>query len=246
VEEALMLTLVAVEGIVIVLFAVLVVGLLRSHAEILRTLDRLGADEHGDRPTATTPGLPGFGATRRRAEPVAVDALTGVQPDGTSRTIALTGSRGYVLAAFLSSGCSTCKTFWKSFDRDLDLPHPAIRPVLITKGHDEESVSDVATLAPRKLPTLMSSEMWDAFRVPGTPYFQLIDTTDGRVLGEGSASNWGRLGDLITRSIGDAGPGSPLRRSTSERMADSDEALRRAGIEPGDGSLHRTPTDGVE
>lgn len=240
-----MLALVIVEGIVILLLTVLVVGLLRSHAEILRTLDALGVGEDAN-PGAfpsTAAGV-GLGPTRRPGAPVAVDALTGTQPDGSSRSVALTGSRGYVLAAFLSSGCSTCATFWKSFDRELDLPHPAIRTVVITKGPSEESVSDVATLAPRGMPTLMSSEMWDAFRVPGTPYFQLIDTTDGRVLGEGSASNWGRLGDLITRSIGDATPGSPLRRSTSERMADSDDALRQAGIEPGHDSLHRAQGDG--
>ena len=40
-----MLTLVIIEGIVIVLLTVLVAGLLRSHAEILCTLDRLGAGD---------------------------------------------------------------------------------------------------------------------------------------------------------------------------------------------------------
>jgi hypothetical protein len=63
-----MLTLVILEGIVILLLAVLVAGLLRSHAEILRTLDRLGAGDgpnpapaarSGSAPPAAAPGCPG-------------------------------------------------------------------------------------------------------------------------------------------------------------------------------------------
>jgi hypothetical protein len=64
--------------------------------------------------------------------------------------------------------------------------------------------------------------------VPGTPYFQLIDATDGAVLGEGSAANWSRL-------TGDDPPAArrrrlrpDLRRSTRERL----DRLRR-GTPPG-------------
>ena len=232
-----MLTLVIIEGIVILLLTVLVAGLLRSHAEILRTLDRLGA---GDEGSANRGGVT-LGPTRRSTGSAATDAIVGATLDGGSRTVALTGSRGYVLAAFLSSGCSTCRAFWSSFDKDLDLPHPDIRPVIVTKDAAEESVSDLRTLAPRDVPVLMSSEVWDAFRVPGTPYFQLIDTADGSVLGEGSAANWSRLLDMIRRSIGDDGATPTLRRNTAERMIDSDDELRRAGIAPGDDVLYRKP-----
>jgi hypothetical protein len=235
-EETLMLTLVIIEGIVILLLTVLVAGLLRSHADILRSLDRLGAGE--DAPTA--PGV-SLGPTRRSSGTVPTAAITGVTLDGQSRTIALDGSRGYVLAAFLSSGCSTCKAFWSSFDRDLDLPHPDIRPVIVTKSANEESPSDLATLAPRDIPLVLSSEMWDAFRVPGTPYFQLIDATNGDVLGEGSAANWSRLMEMIRRAVGDDDTTRTMRRSTSERLVDSDEELRRAGIAPGDDTLFRKP-----
>ena len=47
-----MAVLVAVETVVLVLLAVLVAGLLRSHAEILRRLHTLGA---GSRPTSAMP-----------------------------------------------------------------------------------------------------------------------------------------------------------------------------------------------
>ncbi|MEX2654244.1 MAG: hypothetical protein WD532_04345 [Acidimicrobiia bacterium] len=232
-----MLTLVIIEGIVILLLTVLVAGLLRSHADILRTLDRMGAGE------GTSPGGGGMalGPTRRSTDTVPTDAITGLTLDGQSRSIALTGTRGYVLAAFLSSGCSTCRPFWSSFDRELDLPHPDIRTVIVTKDAAEESTSELKTLAPRDLPVVMSSETWDAFRVPGTPYFQLIDAADGSVLGEGSAANWGRLLEMIRRAIGDEQAPGTMRRNTSQRLVDSDEELRRAGIDPGDEALYRKP-----
>lgn len=232
-----MLTLVIIEGIVIVLLTVLVAGLLRSHAEILRTLDRLGA---GDEAPSGGGGI-ALGPTRRATGTVPVSAVTGVTLDGQARTVALTGSRGYVLAAFLSSGCSTCRPFWSSFGKDLVLPHPDIRPVIITKDVAEESPSELRALAPTDVPTLLSSETWDAFRVPGTPYFQLIDATNGAVLGEGSAANWSRLMEMIGRAVGDEQPVRSLRRNTAERLVDSDEELRRAGIEPGDDTLYHKP-----
>ena len=234
-----MLTLVIVEGIVILLLTVLVAGLLRSHADILRTLDRLGAGDG-----AVTPAPQGsmtLGPTRRSTDTVAIESITGETLDGQTRTIALTGSRGYVLAAFLSSGCSTCRPFWSSFGRDLDLPHPDIRTVIVAKDAREESPADLRTLAPRDIPTVLSSEAWDAFRVPGTPYFQLVDATDGAVLGEGSAANWSRLLEMIRRAVGDDDTTRSLRRSTAERLVDSDEELRRAGITPGDDTLYRKP-----
>lgn len=234
-----MLALVVVEGIVILLLAVLVAGLLRSHAEILRTLDRLGAGD--DAPVGSQRSGLGLGPTRRASEKVAVEAITGVTLDGVSRTIALTGSRGVLLAAFLSSGCSTCGPFWSSFDGARDLPYAGIRTVIVTKGAAEESPSDLRRLAPRDIPTVLSSETWDAFRVPGTPYFQLIDTADGSVLGEGSAADWTRLSEMIGRSIGDESARRSLRRTTAERMVDSDEELSRAGIEPGDDTLYHKP-----
>jgi hypothetical protein len=230
-----MLTLVIIEGIVILLLTVLVAGLLRSHADILRTLDRLEGRDGIDR--TPTPGL-GLGPTRRSTGSVPVDALIGLTLDGEARTVALRDSRGFVLAAFLSSGCSTCRSFWSSFDKDL--PHPDIRPVIVTKGAHEESLSELRRMAPRAVLTLLSSETWDAFRVPGTPYFQLIDASDGSVLGEGSAASWPRLMDLIRRGMGDSDE-TKLGRSTAERLVDSDEELRRAGIEPGDDTLYRRP-----
>lgn len=232
-----MTAVVIAEGLVILLLVVLVAGLLRSHAEILRRLHALGAGEDVDRVAPV-----GLGATRRppalSESPVA--AVSGVTPEGTTMSVALTDSRGYTLLAFLSSGCSTCKTFWNQFAEEPDLAHPDVRPVIVTRSAVDESLSDVRKLAPGRPPTVMSSEAWDAFRVPYTPYFALVDATRGAVVGDGAAAGWPQLLDLVERALGDAGAHG-TRRNTAERIVDTDEELRRAGIHPGDPALHQRP-----
>lgn len=230
-----MTALVVIEGLVILLLVVLVAGLLRSHADILRKLDSLGAGEgapHTSRSSITQ--------TPMQTEPASLDTISGPTPLGDVASVALTDSRGYVLVAFMSSGCKTCQAFWKSFEKGMDLPRADIRPVIVTKGPEEESPSDIRKLAPLELTTIMSNPVWDAFRVPGTPYFQLVDASTGTVMGEGSAGSWPRLVEMIERSFGDAGM-SGIRLTTKQRYQDTNDALGDAGIEPGDPSLYGKP-----
>jgi hypothetical protein len=229
------LTLVIIEGIVILLLTILVAGLLRSHAEILRTLDALGGGES----PGNLPLVPVRGG--KSGQPVPLAQITGTTPAGGAATVALSGQRGYVLLAFLSTGCLSCRTFWESLDRP-ELPSPDIRPVIVTKGSEGESPAEVGRMAPGSVTTLMSTETWDAFRVPGTPFFQLIDAARGVSVGEGSAGNWPQVVDLMRRALAD----SPrhrgeLRRTTRQRLRDSGEELRQAGIFPGDQSLFENP-----
>ena len=230
-----MTALVVIEGLVILLLLILVAGLLRSHADILRKLDALGAGENST-PTAR----PSITQTPMKTEPASLETISGPTPLGDVASVALTGSRGYVLVAFMSSGCKTCQTFWKAFRNGMDMPRADIRPVLVTKGVEEESPSDIRKLAPLELTTIMSNDVWDAFRVPGTPYFQLIDARTGTVIGEGSAGSWPRLVEMLERSLGDAGM-SEIRLSTKQRYQDTNQALGDAGIEPGDPSLYGKP-----
>ena len=227
-----MTALVVIEGIVIVLLVILVGGLLRSHADILRKLDLLGAGE--DVPGTAVRSNISLNPTR--TEPTSLTSITGPTPDGATATVALADSRGHVLLAFLSSGCTTCETFWKSFRAGMDLPGQGIRPVIVTQGSESESPSDIRKKAPDDITTIMSSEVWDAFRVPGTPYFQLVDVQHGVVIGEGSAGSWRRLVDLIERATGDS---SSAPSATQQRQEDSDASLRAAGIDPGDPSMYR-------
>ncbi|HEY7704580.1 MAG TPA: hypothetical protein VID03_07085 [Acidimicrobiia bacterium] len=231
-----------VEGLVIILLLILVAGLLRSHGEILRRLHALGAGEDIAIPTGPSrrrpPATAGFGQAP-------LTELSGVTPAGDTVNVSLIHGRGTTLISFLSSGCSSCRTFWDAFSGDFELPGVDARPVIVTKGPAAESPEGVASLAPPGITTLMSTEAWDAFRVPMTPYFLLADGA-GNVLGEGSASTWRHLQGLVRQSLSDS------RRSAGQadenadpngRAHFADDDLRRAGIEPGDPSLYRNPID---
>jgi hypothetical protein len=234
-EKRLMEALIVIEGVVILLLAVLIAGLLKSHAEILRQLAAFGAAEDGTIPigsAATRPRTTGF-------EQAPALSLTGVELDGTATTITLDHGRGNTLIAFLSSGCLTCQIFWKELSGDFDLPTPDTRTVIVTKGTDSESPARLGELAPRKLPLLMSDDTWDTFRVPMTPYFMLVDGA-GQVIGEGAASSWRHLLGLLRQSAADA---SPSAMDTEGRANFTDERLRRAGIGPDDPSLYVNPNE---
>ncbi|MCA1735268.1 MAG: hypothetical protein LC739_03905 [Actinobacteria bacterium] len=219
--------LIILEGIVIVLLVVLVAGLLRSHAEILRQLDSLGAGEHHETFLASPRRQSSLGAIGARA-------LHGVTPLGASVSLALADARGHTLLAFLSSTCASCGAFWNG-SRQLGLE--GVRPVIVTKGVESESPAEIARLAGAELLTIMSTEAWEEFRVPATPYFALVDNGSGRVVGGGSAPDWDRVEDMVRRAIADAG----LHRSTAQRKADVDEELADAGFEPGDARLYERP-----
>jgi hypothetical protein len=229
--------LVVMEAVVIVILAVLVAGLLRSHAEILRKLHRLGLGEGHDQTTGSPPLRP------VALESVPTDAIVGMTPNGISTAVSITGSRGFTMLAFLSSGCGTCQHFWHEFGRDEHVsPRRGIRTVIVTKSAADESLTDVKRLAPVDPVTIMSTEAWERFAVPYTPYFVLIDTERGAVVGNGAAATRDQLVGLVDRALGDGEEASILRRSTGDRVTDTDEELRRAGLDPGDPALYRRPT----
>jgi hypothetical protein len=231
--QRLMTAVVIIEGLVIVLLAILVGGLLKSHAEILRQLHSLGASEDGSVSVGTTqtrPKTTGF-------EKAPSTTLIGVDLEGGSRSISLEQGRNDTLLAFLSSGCLSCETFWNEFGGDFDLPSPGTRTVIVTKGPNSESPSRVKELAPSQIPLLMSDEVWDTFRVPMTPYFMLVDGT-GLVVGEGAASTWKHLLGLLHQSSADK---ASIRLTTGGRNDYTEDHLRGAGLHPGDPSLYENP-----
>lgn len=241
-----MLALVIAQTVALVLLGLLVAGLLRSHAEILRALHDLGAGLDpggGDRPPFTTqPGVPAPRASATPAHDVA-----GTTPDGDAAAYGVTGVGQRTLLAFLSSGCLTCRTFWDAFadPRGLGLPS-GTRLLVVTAGADRESPSSVAELAPAGIPVVMSSEAWDRYEVPGSPYFVLVDGPDGVVAGEGSASTWRQVSELLGRADGDTAAARNLPLvgvDGAARAARDDAELAAAGIHPGHPSLYPTPDD---
>jgi len=256
---------------VVALLTLLVVGLLRSHATILRALHdagidldpdadprRLGATLASEPDIRTHSGVPGpAGATVQRAHD-----LAGTTVAGGTRSVSVTTGQPTLLA-FLSTGCSTCAGFWQAFAEagaggadpgsGLGLPD-GVRVVVVTKGPEVESPAEVAALAPAGMLTLQSSQAWDDYRIPVAPYFTLVDGRRGVVVGEGAAASWDRVRDLIRRALADAdleaslpSTGGKLRRrdvlTGRVRTERIDQDLLDAGLEPGDPRLfHRDPS----
>jgi hypothetical protein len=234
--------LIAIETVVIMLLTVLVAGLLRSHAEILRRLhaiDQGGEPDDGSVPATIAPGGPartgGAGGAGRRAHDIAGDTLG----DDVVH-FAVTGTNHRTLLAFLSSSCLTCREFWDAFARADELGLPAdVRLVVVAKDAREESVTALRDVAPRGLAVVMSSDAWAAYDVPGSPYFVLVDGAAGRVEGEGTGATWLQVRNLIVQAGGDG-----ARGDGAAREARIDRELLAHGIGPGDPLLYhdRTPS----
>ena len=251
-----MTVLVVALTVAVALLGLLVVGLLRSHAEILRQLHALGSGrEDVDAPAAAAADKAPFEV--REGVVVPGDAtgtpahdLVGVSEDETS-LVSVVGVPHDTLIAFLSTGCSTCEGFWEVFAAPGGTGLPdGTRLVVVTKGPDLESESVVRSLAPATVPLVMSTKAWEDYAVPGSPYFVLVSGRTGRVVGEGSASAWHQ----VVRLVGEAGTDLDLaaRRAAGEDRGDgahreerANRELLSAGIGPGHPSLFVTAQDAV-
>jgi len=222
-----MTAIVAAETVLLVLLVVLVAGLLRSHAEILRRLGPASADPAAATELAPPPARP------RGPEALRAEALTGETPAGEPLTLAFEGAGSLpTLLAFLTSGCSTCQGFWETLG-ERRLP-PGVQTVIVARGPDRETPSRLRSLAPRGVPVVMSSRAWTDYRVPGAPYFVLVD---GAIRGEGVATTWQALASLVNDAIADQREGERANVGT-RRARRVDETLAAAGIGPGHPSLY--------
>jgi hypothetical protein len=213
-----MLTAIAVvETMLLLLMAVVMVGLLRSHAEILRRLP--GPDDVSDA-DGTGRAPESMSLERHGIEPVAAggipDHLPAPRPEVTpaheiaGRTlegdaVVLSPAAGVdTLVAFLSSGCMTCRTFWDGLQPSArrSLPGGA-RVIVVTKDAQLESPSRLRALAPSDVPVVMSSSAWESYGIPMSPYFVYVDGTSGRVRSEGAASAWDQVSSLLEDALAD-------------------------------------------
>jgi hypothetical protein len=235
--------LILVEAMALALLGLLVAGLLRSHAEILRSLHDL---ERRVDPDAESPARARSGAAPARDPGSPATDVVGATPTGDAITVGVVGTDHGTLLAFLTSGCLSCHLFWEAFDRhDLAVPGGA-RLVIVTRSADHESRSRLAALAPHDVPVVMSSEAWEAYQVRVAPYFTYVDGPSGRVVGEGSAGTWEHVTNLMHQALADAGVGRGRRRRARpvpdvDRGARVDRDLSSAGIHPGHHSLYGSP-----
>jgi hypothetical protein len=184
--------------------------------------------------------------TRTNASEAAVPDLVGVNPDGEPIAVSLTMGSDPTLLAFLSTSCSSCSVFWENLDSSQRyFGGRRHRVIIATLGADEESPTRAQSLARGQADVVMSSQGWDAFDVPGAPYFMVIDPEQG-VVGEGSASTFEALEEFLTDATNDSRwdrNRAKKSRADAAREARIDAELRAAGIEPGDPRLYPEPED---
>ena len=241
-----MVALAIVLSAVVLLLALLVAGLLRSHADILKALHDLGVGvgdpgtghDHGQAergtgpeaggpvrvPLTIGPPLPG------ERDSTSAPTVVGVTPRGDAVAVAATGGDGLTLLSFLSSGCATCAGFWQAFQAPDRLGLPThTRLVVVTKGPDLEIPGEVAAQAPDGLPVVMSTEAWGDYEVPGSPFFVLIDGRSGRRIGEGVANHFHQVVELVRRAESDARAFSVEDRGSSGSRASPTASTVRHG-----------------
>jgi hypothetical protein len=224
-----MVALVIILTVVVLLLTVLVAGLLRSHADILKALHDLGVgvgdpsldqvadDSHGhERNQRRARNRDGNANSGPISSPVpftmgpplpgernstSAPTIAGVTPSGDALAIGVSGNDQLTLVAFLSSGCATCAGFWEAFQAPGQLGLPdEIRLVVVTKGPEMEIAGEVQAKAHSRLQVVMSTDAWGDYEVPGSPFFVLVDGSAGRRIGEGVANHFSQVVELVRRA----------------------------------------------
>jgi hypothetical protein len=218
--------IISLETVLLLILLVLVAGLLRSQAEILRRLGTTGLGTTGPQ-AAGGEAVSVSAPARAPGAPAA--PLAGPTPAGDAITLDFSAAGGEpTLLAFLTSGCGTCAGFWATLGESR-LP-PGVRTVVVTHGAERERPNRLRSLAPEDVPVIMSSQAWQDYAVPGAPYFVLVD---GAIRGEGAATTWTALGSLVSDAIEDQ------RESGGQaRVDDVDRKLAAGGIGPEHASLY--------
>lgn len=233
-----MVLVVSAESLVLLILVVLVAGLLRSHADILRLLHDHGIVPGDDpAPETTAARVPAPVRLTSGGSSAKAPDVAGVSPEG--EMVAIGVEARPTMLAFLSSGCGTCATFWTRLRSGSDSELEPFRVVVVTMDPARESDSALRQLRAHHLPVVMSAEAWESYDVPGSPYFVAIEA--GVVRGQGTASTWEQLISLVGQAAADATlPALTGRNTTRRREERADAELAAAGILPGDRRLYPT------
>jgi hypothetical protein len=233
-----MTVLVLVETVLLAVLTVLVAGLLRAYGTVLRRLHELdsGRRHSFDLQPAAAPEAR-FGP----AHDIAGETLA-----GEVVTARVAGVEHDTLLLFLSSGCSSCATFWSELASPdaLHLPN-GTRVLVVPQRAADESPTELASLAPDGVDVILSSDAWRDYEVPGSPHVVYVEGSTGRVRGEGTGQSLRQVGELLARSTGDPGfvrgavPPKSGRDLRQEAVIDRE--LLAAGIVPGDPRLYGEP-----
>lgn len=249
-----MTALVVVLTVVVAAQLLLLVGLLRSHAEILRQLHALGAGVDpaaraadggtGVGPVTSPSGLPTPAPLATQLGPLAPPEgrraadITGTGPRGDVLAMRVTDIDHDTVLVFLSSTCAGCAPYWNELRNDPGVPE-GTRVVIVTREEPDEDAAAIAELAPSGLSVVMSSAAYDDLEVPGSPYVVHVEGRSGRVRGEGTAASWPAVRGLLLRGTTSEGSSRAKAAADARRERDADRHLLAAGISPGDPSLYQ-------
>lgn len=200
-----MKVLVFIDTALLLILTLLMVGLLRGYAELLR---RTTGDHRSSEALQTTGSRVGD-ADRTGVMPLpeprivqtpAADIL-GATIDGGASKISMRSDRNTLLA-FLSSGCSACVPLWEGLQaiRPDSVPGNA-RIVVVTKDPSHELMARLKQLAPRGSTVVMSSQAYADYQVELSPYFIYVDGLAGEVRSEGAATAWPQVLSLLGDAI---------------------------------------------
>jgi hypothetical protein len=202
-----------VNTVLLALLCLLMIGLLRGHAELMRRTSPTPSDHDG---APELDGAQGNGLEllpRPRAEETPAYDIAGTLLDGGAQKVSMRSNRNTLLA-FLSSGCSACVPFWEGL-REVQrkqLPGQA-RIVVVSKDPDMESPSRLEGLVRPETSLIMSSRAYADYKVELSPYFIYVEGRSGQVLSEGTAATWPQVLSLLKDAIRD-------RAMTLDRLGD--------------------------
>jgi hypothetical protein len=234
-----MTVLVLLETVLLVVLTVLVAGLLRAYATVLKRLHRLDGGEPDNQFRLEPAAAP----VQSRDDWTTGHDVAGESVQGELVSARVVGVEHDTVLLFLSSGCTSCAVFWDELSRPVLLP-AATRLVIVTQGEEVDSRAAIAELAPSDVDVIMSTAAWQEYEVPGSPHVVYVEGQTGRVRGEGTGQSWGQVAQLLASATGDSTyltgdrtSGKPRRDSETEAAVDRE--LMAAGIYPGDARLYQ-------
>lgn len=153
-------------------------------------------------PSPAAAPLPAAGPLPDDAQDDLLPPLAGTSSDGAPVSVPLVAD-GPALVAFLSTTCTICVGVWRRLaEGELEGVRPGVRAVVVTKDPGTEDLAAVRALAGGSGATVvMSSEAWDDYEVPGSPYFLVVDGDPADVVTEGSAQGWPDVVAMVRRGV---------------------------------------------
>jgi hypothetical protein len=238
-----MTVLVVLETILLLVLTVLVAGLLRAYATVLRRLHALdGGGERGGAQDFSLDDQVSLPAPTTRENWTEGHDVAGETLAGELVSVRVVGVEHDTVLLFLSSGCSSCEVFWDELARAVHLPANT-RLVIVAQGEEFESRAALVALAAPGLDVVLSDDAWREYEVPGSPHVVFVEGRTGRVRGEGTGQSWSQVAQMLARATGDVTvldgrPRAAKPDRDAEVEAEVDRELMAAGILPGDPRLY--------